>query len=167
MFTWPLGREDPPGPAPGTVQSSEAAPGHFHSEPPAPRQVLALPGAPAGLCAARAAPARVRMAGGTAAGAGRAAAVRGRRGRQPEPVPAVGGARGDRGAQPAGSRARVQAIRAGGRRGTGDCPTFPAERKGPPPRAALLNTDLPALRLPTAGSHRARPQKSFATPKAT
>lgn len=104
--------------------------------------------------------------------AGQLRALAGRRpcaggeGGTPRRCPRSGGARGDRG-DAAGSRASVQAIRAGDRRGTGDCPTFPEERKGPPPRAVPLNTDLPTLRLPTAGSHRTRPQKSFATPKVT
>lgn len=131
VFTRPLGRKDPPGPASGTVQSSEAAPGHFHSQPPAHRQVLALPGAPAGLCAAGAAPARVRMAGGTAAGAGRAAAVRRGRGRHPAPVPAVG-----RGARRPRGRSRLPRQRAGdprwGSEGHRRLPHLPRRKKGTP-----------------------------------
>lgn len=104
VFTRPLGRKDPPGPAPGIVQSSEAAPGHFHSQPPAHRQVLALPGAPAGLCAARASQSADggRDSCGRWPGGGRAqgereaprAGARGREGRaetegtQPAPAPA-------------------------------------------------------------------------------
>lgn len=122
------------------------------------RQVLALPGAPTGLCAAGA-PATVLMARGTAVGEGRAAAGRRERGRQPAPVPAGGrGARGQRRrSQPAPAPTYWRAMSGPvDQRDTGCCSTFPARRKAPPPRlrAVPLNTDLPILWLPTAGSHR-------------